>query len=280
MSSGVFKFFAAIALVICLAGCKLTVVVGQGGSVLSKSGKRNCAEVSSCTFEVKDADFDDTFTPVPLPGYEFERWQSGAGYLCWNSTGPSCALSNTILKDVPAIQSLLASDAVLTIRPVFKATASKRLVVKDANGLVLGEVMDLKNGTDAAVRVVHVEEDGKQHGYMLDVNRMQVSDTYGYAVYWLNSNCTGKQAYVPSPIVLEPLFSNRYLVARRDKRRNDKLFLLQLSTPDEAKVLADTFTIDDGICTPTATKLPLVQASILEEDYGSRYMPPFGVYAQ
>jgi len=39
----------------------------------------------------------------------------------------------------------------------------------------------------------------------------------------------------------------------------------------------NTYAIEDGVCQPIKTNLPLVAASILEEDYGSRYTPPFSV---
>lgn len=277
MSSSISKIVAIIAFSIFTAGCKLAVVVGEGGTVQSASATRNCAEVSTCTFDISEANFTDVFTAVPLPGYKFERWQSGTGYLCWNNAGAVCALSNTPLKDIPPLQAIIATDAVFTIKPVFTPTLGTKLVVKDANGEVLGEVLDLKNGTDAAVRQVIVEKNGKAHGYMVDVNRMYLSDAYGYAVYWANETCMGKQVHVPAPMVLEPLFSNRYLVARKDKNQSDTLFLLQLQPPEQAKLLPYAYAMEDGVCTQVTTRLPLVPALILEEDYRSRYTPPFGV---
>lgn len=265
---------------ILLSGCKLAVVVGEGGTVQSKSNTRNCAEVSQCTFEVSGADFDETFTAVPLPGYRFDRWQSGPGYLCLKTPGPTCTLSNVPFKEIPSILAIIASDAVFTIRPVFTAIAGTRLVVKDANGLVLGEVMNLKNGTDAAVRQVYIAKDKKEHGYMVDVSRMYLSDTHGYSVYWLNSTCMGNKVFAPSPMILEPLFSNRYVVARKEKGRTETLFLLELSPPEEAKTLANTYAIEDGICQPVTTRLPLVRASILDPDYRNRYTPPFSLYSE
>lgn len=277
MFPGVYKILVTLALSVVITGCKLTVIVGEGGTVESASTTRNCAAGSTCEFEVSEANFTETFTAVPLPGYKFKGWQSGAGFLCWNNKGPTCALSNTVFKDVPAIQSILKSDAVFSVRPVFSSIANAKRVAKDAAGRVLGEVMALKNGTDAAVRQVYKDKKGKEHGYMVEVNRMYISDTYGYTVYWLNANCAGKLVYVPSPAVLEPLFSNRYMVARKEKNQHDTLFFLELAPPKDAKLLTDTYAMEDGVCKAIATKLPLVKATILEEDYVSRYSPPFGV---
>jgi hypothetical protein len=280
MSAGACKLLLTLVAGIFLGGCKLAVTVGEGGTVQSASKTRNCAEVSQCVFEVSEANFEETFTAVPLPGYRFERWQSGPGYLCLNTPGPNCVLTNVVFKEVPPILAIIASDAVFTIRPVFKPIADGKLVVKDANGLLLGEVVNLKNGTDAAVRQVFLDKHKKEHGYMVDVSRMFISDTHGYSVYWQNTNCAGNKVLAPSPMILEPLFSNRYVVARKEKGRTETLFLLELSPPEEAKLRKNTYAIEDGICQPSKTNLPLVAATIVGNDYGSRYTPPFGVYSQ
>lgn len=319
MSPGVFKILIVLVVSIVLAGCKLDVVVGEGGMVQSTSKTRDCATASNCTFEVTDTSFTETFTAVALPGYKFERWQKGPEYLCFKTTDPTCKLSNTAYKDVPEMKAMIASDAVYKIAPVFTATtatttttaapattdgastpasavnpataataaipattasANSRLVVKDAKGRLLGDVMDLKNGTDAAVRQVFINKAKKEHGYMVDVNSMYMTDSYGYTVYWQNAACAGKVVYAPSPLTLQPLFSNRYLVARKEKNRTEVLLLLHLASPKEAKLLTDTYALEDGVCKPITTKFPLVKASILDADYSSRYTPPFGVYAQ
>lgn len=286
MSSGASRILLLLAASIFLTGCKLAVVVGEGGMVQSTSKTRDCAASSNCAFEVSDASFSETFTAVPLPGYKFEKWQTGPGFVCFKTPGPTCTVSNTMFKDVPAIQAIIASDAVFTLKPLFtSATATAavekaQLVVRDASGLLLGEVMDLKNGTDAGVRQVYTDKDKQQHGYMVYVNRMYMTDSYGYSVYWLNATCTGKEVYVPSPMILEPLFSNRYLVARKEKSRTDVLLLLQLAPPKQAKLLTQTYAMESGVCQEATTKLPLVKAAILDEDYSLRYTPPFGVYRE
>jgi hypothetical protein len=280
MSSAVFRFLAMLAVAVFISGCKLAVVVGPGGTVQSTSDTRNCPQNNTCEFEVNEANFKDTFTAVPLPGYEFAGWKTGPTNLCLKAKDPTCPLSNTVFKDVPKILAIIGSDAVFTISPLFKSIAGAKLVVKDADGKVLGEVMELKNGTDAGVRQVFKEKNGDEHGYMVDVNRMYLNDSHGYTVYWLNSTCTGKVVYAPSPLVLEPLFSNRYLVARREKSQMNSLLLLKLSPPEKAKIHVDTYAVEDGICKQITTKYPLVEASIQDEDYSSRYTPPFGVYSE
>jgi len=280
MSSGLLRTLLLLAIGVALAGCKLEVVVGTGGTVQSESNTRNCSENNTCSFQVSAANFKDTFTAVPLPGYKFKGWHKGPGYLCFTASNPSCTLSNIMFKDIPSMQAFIASNVTFSIRPEFTAIAIPRLWVKDSGGLLLGEVMDLKNGTDASVRQVYVEKDGKEHGYAVEVNRMYLSDSYGYSAYWLNAACAGKEVFVPSPMVLEPLFSTRYLVARKEKGQTDILFLLQLAPPAEAKLRVDTYAMEDGACKPVTTKYPLVRATILNEDYRNRYVPPFGVYAQ
>ena len=43
------------------AGCKLVIVVPEGGSVTTESGGYSCAEATECELEIVDAFFDETF---------------------------------------------------------------------------------------------------------------------------------------------------------------------------------------------------------------------------
>ena len=75
-----------------LAGCKLAVIVGEGGHVQSLSGASDCSSTSYCVIDIDAGDFSDSFTAVANPGYEFIKWQDGDGFLCGNSTDATCTV--------------------------------------------------------------------------------------------------------------------------------------------------------------------------------------------
>ena len=51
-----------------LGGCKLLIVVPDGGSVTTLSGTYNCPAGGVCEIDVADALFNETFIAVPGPG--------------------------------------------------------------------------------------------------------------------------------------------------------------------------------------------------------------------
>ncbi len=112
------EILPAIIFACLISGCKLAVLVPQGGSVQSLSGTRNCLGPRYCEFEINDGDFSETFTAVPRPGFEFVKWQKGDGFFCGNSTDPVCAVS---LPGGAAGDSIVASFAEGSIRPLFRS---------------------------------------------------------------------------------------------------------------------------------------------------------------
>ncbi len=76
---------ATIAALLLLAGCRMPVeVAGQGYVFGENTGQLYRA---GYTFEINE-DFQETFWPVPAPGYRFGRWT----HIC-NNTAGACALS-------------------------------------------------------------------------------------------------------------------------------------------------------------------------------------------
>tara|TARA_R110001592_G_scaffold355031_1_gene655234 strand:+ start:15209 stop:16150 length:942 start_codon:yes stop_codon:yes gene_type:complete len=107
-------FFALSSL---LAGCKLAVIVGEGGDVLSQSSSRDCVAGNYCINEISDANFGEAFTAIPKAGHEFVRWQGGTGFLCGNSTDRTCIVA---LPGDEKSEAVVASYEVAYIMPVFK----------------------------------------------------------------------------------------------------------------------------------------------------------------
>ena len=98
-------------LVLLLYGCKVTIIVPEGGSVASGSGLRDCPEGQTCSFDIENGTtFSESFTAQPRRGYVFDRWKKAHKYLCGGSTAP-CAF------DAPP--DLTNIDVELYITPVF-----------------------------------------------------------------------------------------------------------------------------------------------------------------
>lgn len=103
-----------------LAGCKLALISVYGGQIQSESGRYVCQVGRNCLVEITDTNFSDVFTAVPLSGYEFVKWQSGPGFLCADSTDPVCSVSNLALDGSPAADSIIASDSIFYLLPIFR----------------------------------------------------------------------------------------------------------------------------------------------------------------
>ncbi len=102
----------ALALLL-LSGCKITQVVPEGGSIVSRTGERDCAANQTCKIDVVNgAEFSDTFTAVPAHGYSFVGWKQEHRYLCGGSAEP-CALENIS-------GGVTDSDAEVYLEPIFE----------------------------------------------------------------------------------------------------------------------------------------------------------------
>lgn len=110
---------ALLALGIVLSGCKLAVIVVEGGEVQS-TGSGTCSAGTVCITHVNDTSFTETYTAVPSPGWEFVRWSSGTGFVCATSPGTDCTISNVDLAGIEAVEALVASGATFFIMPVFE----------------------------------------------------------------------------------------------------------------------------------------------------------------
>jgi len=107
--------------IVTLGGCKIQITVPSGGSVESLSGNYNCAEDDTCTIDVSDFFFDETFTAKPNAGYEFVSWKKVPGGFC--GAGParfeSCHLYTSVLEGIPSLEQFLSRDDIFFLEPVF-----------------------------------------------------------------------------------------------------------------------------------------------------------------
>jgi Polysaccharide lyase 14 len=118
--------FSAIAKVIftavLLSGCKIEISVPEGGRVESYSGAYTCESGQTCSIDVVDAFFDETFQAQPYPGYTFTAWRQKAGAFCGGCNAP-CLLTTKSLSETP-FMSLLESDEVFYLEPIFSSLSS------------------------------------------------------------------------------------------------------------------------------------------------------------
>ena len=122
------KFILLISIAALLVGCKLAVIVVEGGEVISdRSG--TCVAGSVCIVEVTDTNFQDAFEPVPNAGWYFDSWNSGYRFFCGGSSVPVCILSLQEHTENKAIGEIIASSETFYLMPVFKQLQPDLIVV-------------------------------------------------------------------------------------------------------------------------------------------------------
>jgi hypothetical protein len=107
-----------------LTGCRVAVIVVEGGEVQSTiSG--TCLPAAPgitgtvCIHEVNNTAYSETFTTDPDAGWVFVKWNIGDGFLCADSTNPTCVVTNAPLAGNPGVEAAVQSDAAFYLMPVF-----------------------------------------------------------------------------------------------------------------------------------------------------------------
>jgi len=106
------------------SGCKLAVLVVEGGIVLSQDSGI-CAEGAICIHQVADTRYSERFVAVPLPGWYFHQWQQGEGFLCSGYNNPGCELALEQYAGVEPLEELVASSQTFYLMPVFRELGDK-----------------------------------------------------------------------------------------------------------------------------------------------------------
>jgi len=106
-----------------LCGCNIQIDSPEEGAVVSASGTYSCAAGSSCSIEVSDILFDETFIAVPAQGYEFVGWKRQDRGLCGGRES-NCRLFTSGFSGRAALLTVLDSDQVFTLTPEFVAVLS------------------------------------------------------------------------------------------------------------------------------------------------------------
>ncbi|MFT6892126.1 MAG: hypothetical protein ACJASY_004186, partial [Halioglobus sp.] len=152
------KLLSIVSVVAMAAGCKVEIVLPEGGYVLSGSGEYDCrSEVTqqslhsnhmhgskhvshlagskvaaaadgdqktSCEIAIDDTTFDDTFTAVPYEGYEFKRWKKRDGGLFGGGKVAEVRIYTTGFEVSDLLMEILDSDNVYYLEPVFRKVST------------------------------------------------------------------------------------------------------------------------------------------------------------
>jgi len=108
---------AAVVLLL-LGGCRIEVVVPEGGTVTTESGRYTCLAGANCTIEVNDLFFNETFIVEPESGFTFGGWQTRPRFLCGGSLSP-CSLATAAMEGNSLLENILSSDEVFYLAPIF-----------------------------------------------------------------------------------------------------------------------------------------------------------------
>jgi hypothetical protein len=117
------RYTALTFALILLSGCKVAVIVVEGGEVLfgdiTGSGE-TCTAGTICFQEVQDTSVSSIYYAQPDEGWEFVQWSSGPGFWCQGSKHPLCELSLEPLAGVPEEEALVATDSTFYVMPIFQ----------------------------------------------------------------------------------------------------------------------------------------------------------------
>ena len=139
---GIVKLLA-LALVPALQACKVEVEVPKGGRVVTESGSFVCKASETCEIDVVDTFFEETFVAQPNPGWMFRRWEEVPSGFCGNKIGP-CPLSTAGFENSENLMSVLESDRVFYLKPVFERIPK----IKEENLEASGKVVNLPDGIE------------------------------------------------------------------------------------------------------------------------------------
>jgi len=136
-----------------LAGCPLEVVVPTGGDVRSDSGTLDCTSGNTCFVDVADTTFQETFTAVPRPGYEFAGWEGIANDLC---DGPTCEIDLVPRQGIQFWENFVASNTTGELKPIFRARQRIVTGFVGLNGAVPAGYLDTEQSWTANIEQVPV----------------------------------------------------------------------------------------------------------------------------
>jgi hypothetical protein len=111
-----------------LAACKVEIEVPTSGNVTTQSNNINCAAGQTCSVDVVDIFFNETFVAEPAPDFVFTGWKRKTRAFCAGSLAP-CTLDSSIAAGNAPLTALLNNpNEVFYLEPSFQSTGFITLV--------------------------------------------------------------------------------------------------------------------------------------------------------
>ena len=123
------RHLTVLAAAVLLSACKIQVDVPSSGGVTTESGGYSCAANESCTVDVYDIHFNETFIAEPGDGFEFVQWKYKDGAVCGGLSTP-CWLFTAGLENSEQLMAILESpDSVYYLEPQFRSIGFNSLFI-------------------------------------------------------------------------------------------------------------------------------------------------------
>ncbi|MEM9256336.1 MAG: hypothetical protein AAGA91_12885 [Pseudomonadota bacterium] len=123
------KAFTAALVCLSINACKVEIEVPSSGEVTTSSGAYSCAAGQTCSIDVNDIYFDETFVAEPADGFVFTHWKQVNRSLCAGGTA-SCRLETSGFEGNEALTAILEDpDEVYYLEPNFQSTGFKSLFI-------------------------------------------------------------------------------------------------------------------------------------------------------
>lgn len=114
-----FRVYIILAISLVLVGCKIRIMVPEGGRVVSESGAYVCESGQTCDIDIVDFFFDEKFIAEPKAGYFFRLWQKGSGAFCGERFENDCRLTTTVFQGKDAFLPFVEADDIYFLKPLF-----------------------------------------------------------------------------------------------------------------------------------------------------------------
>ena len=114
--------------IVMLTACKVEIEVPTSGSVTTNSNNINCAAGQTCSVDVVDIFFNETFVALPATDFVFTGWKRKSRGLCPGALAPCPIDASYAAGNAPLTALLNNPSEVFYLEPSFQSTGFKTLV--------------------------------------------------------------------------------------------------------------------------------------------------------